>query len=80
MVRRARRSADSRGTHRSTKELEEAIKEYVTVYNEDTEPFIWTKSADQILESLRTYCQRISDTGHYIAVDTAAGAADSMQL
>ena len=53
-----------RGTHRSTKELEEAIKEYLTVYNEDPKPFIWTKSADQILESLKTYCERISDTGH----------------
>ena len=31
-----------RGTHRSTKELEEAIEEYLTVYNEDPKPFIWT--------------------------------------
>lgn len=53
-----------RGTHRSTKQLEEAIEEYLTVYNEDPKPFIWTKSADQILESLKTYCERISDTGH----------------
>ncbi len=42
-----------RGTHRSTKELEDAIKQYLKVYNEDPKPFIWTKSADQILESIK---------------------------
>ena len=29
-------------------------------YNEDPKPFIWTKSADQILESLKTYCVVLS--------------------
>ena len=53
-----------RGTHRSTEELEQAIDEYLTVHNENPKPFIWTKSADQILESLKTYCEGISDTGH----------------
>ena len=53
-----------RGTHRSTKELEAAITEYLTVHNENPKPFVWTKSADQILESLKSYCQRISETGH----------------
>ena len=42
-----------RGTHRSTQELEQAIREYLTVYNENPKPFIWTKSADQILESVK---------------------------
>ena len=51
-----------RGTFRSTLALEKAIKEYLAVYNEDPKPFIWTKSADQILESLQSYCTRISDT------------------
>ncbi len=53
-----------RGTHRSTEELEQAIKEYLRVHNENPKPFIWTKSADQILESLKIYCERISETGH----------------
>ncbi len=52
------------GTYRSTLALEKAIKEYLEVYNENPKPFIWTKRADQILESLKTYCSRISDTGH----------------
>ena len=53
-----------RGSHRSTRELEKAINDYLAVYNEDPKPFIWTKSPDQILESVKKYCERISDTGH----------------
>ena len=53
-----------RGTHRSTTELEQAIEEYLRVHNENPKPFIWTKSADQIFESLKIYCERISETGH----------------
>lgn len=44
-----------RGTHRSTKELETAIQKYLDIYNENPKPFIWTKSADQILESVKNY-------------------------
>ena len=51
-----------RGTHRSNDELEEAIEEYSTAHNANPKPFIWTKSADQILESLKIYCERISET------------------
>ena len=45
-------------------ELEQAIQEYLAVYNEDPKPFIWTKSADQILESLKFYCEGMPETGH----------------
>jgi transposase len=54
-----------RGTHRSTKELEAAITTWVEHWNEDPKPFVWHKSADEILETLATYCQRLtSDSGH----------------
>lgn len=53
-----------RGIHRSTRELERAIKEFLDVHNSDPKPFIWTKTADQILESLARFCRRISDSGH----------------
>lgn len=53
-----------RGTHRSTVELERAIREYLNIYNEDPKPFIWTKSADAILASVARFCKRISDSGH----------------
>ena len=51
-----------RGTHRSTQALEKAIRDYLKVYNENPKPFIWTKNADQILESLKNDCTVISDT------------------
>lgn len=53
-----------RGTHRSTVQLETAIKNYLRLYNEDPRPFLWHKSADDILESLGRFCQRTSDSRH----------------
>lgn len=53
-----------RGTHRSTKELEAAITQWIDVWNEDPKPFVWHKSADEILETLAGYCARITDSGH----------------
>ena len=53
-----------RGVHRSTRELEAAIYHYLEITNHEPKPFIWTKTADQILASLARFCQRISDSGH----------------
>ena len=53
-----------RGTHRSTVELERAIREYLQIYNEQPQPFIWTKSADDILASIARFCERISESAH----------------
>ena len=53
-----------RGTHRSTKELESAIGQWIDQWNNEPKPFVWHKSADEILDTLATYCQRISDSGH----------------
>jgi len=53
-----------RGTHRSTAALERAIREYVDVSNENPVPFVWTKSADDILLSVKRFCMRISDSDH----------------
>ena len=47
-----------RGVLRSLKELEAAIREYIDVDNEDPKPFVWTKTADQILASIARYAQR----------------------
>jgi hypothetical protein len=47
-----------RGAFRSVKELEMAIREYIDVHNEDPEPFVWTKTADQISASIARYAQR----------------------
>ena len=53
-----------RGTHRSTKELEAAIRSWIGAWNDDPRPFVWHKTADEILDTLAEYCERISDSGH----------------
>lgn len=55
-----------RGAHRSTRALENAIREYVNLTNESPRPFVWTKTADQILASVARCCQRSSDSGHWM--------------
>ena len=51
-----------RGVHQSSAELEAAIYRYLDVTNEDPKPFVWTKTADQILASVARFCQRTLDT------------------
>ncbi len=53
-----------RSAHRSTRELETAILRYIEHGNQDPKPFIWTKSADQILASIARFCERTSASGH----------------
>jgi transposase len=53
-----------RGVFRSTRDLEQAIERYLARHNENPKPFIWTKSADEILQALAWTCQRINDSGH----------------
>ena len=53
-----------RGTHRSTRALEAAIRDYLALTNDAPTPFVWTKTADDILASVARFCQRISDPGH----------------
>jgi transposase len=53
-----------RGTHRSVKELVASIRTWITNWNDDPRPFVWHKTADEILTNLAAYCSRISDSGH----------------
>jgi hypothetical protein len=57
-----------RGVHRSTRELEMAIELYIDATNINPKPFIWTKTPDQILETIAFTCnellQRTRDSGH----------------
>jgi transposase len=53
-----------RGTHRSTRELVASIRTWIERWNDEPKPFVWHKTADEILDSLAAYCQRISDSGH----------------
>lgn len=53
-----------RGTHRSTRQLEQAIRDYLDTHNADPKPFVWIKSANDILASIERFCLRISNSGH----------------
>jgi transposase len=53
-----------RGVHRSTRELEAAIRRYIDITNGQPKPFVWTKTADEILDSVARFCHRISNSGH----------------
>jgi transposase len=47
-----------RGAFPSLKKLESAIRVYIGVHNEDPKPFVWTRTADQILDSIARYARR----------------------
>ena len=53
-----------RSAHRSVQALEADVKAWIEEWNIDPKPFTWTKTADDILETLAAYCQRINDSGH----------------
>ena len=53
-----------RGTHRSVTELKDSIRHWVDTWNDNPRPYTWHKSADDILDTLATYIQRIPDSGH----------------
>ena len=46
-----------RGVHQSSSELEAAIYRYIDVTNNDPKPFVWTKTADQILTDVARFCR-----------------------
>ena len=47
------RRAIRRGSHQSVQALGDDIRDWVDAWNKNPRPFIWTKSAEQILESQR---------------------------
>ena len=53
-----------RGTHRSVRELEADIRGWIATWNDNPRPYVWTKTADQILASIARYCTRINDSRH----------------
>lgn len=54
----------SRGSFKSTRALEHTIKGYIAQTNAAPKPFVWTKTADEILDSVAQYCQRTSASHH----------------
>jgi transposase len=52
-----------RSAHRSVRDLTASIRSWIANWNEDPKPYVWHKTADEILDSLASYCQRINDSG-----------------
>ena len=53
-----------RGTHTSVRQLNDDIRAWIDTWNDNPRPYVWTKTADQILASIGNYCTRINDSGH----------------
>jgi transposase len=53
-----------RGVHRSVTALEKDIRSWLEVWNAQPRPYVWTKTADEILASLAAYCKRTKDSAH----------------
>lgn len=53
-----------RSAHRSTRALNTDIRAWIETWNDDPRPYVWTKTADQILQSISRYCTRINDSRH----------------
>jgi transposase len=53
-----------RGTHTSVRQLNTDIRAWIDTWNDNPRPYVWTKTADQILESVANYCRQINDSGH----------------
>jgi transposase len=53
-----------RGAHKSVQALEKEIRAWIADWNEHPKPFVWKKTAEEILDSLSRYLQRISGAAH----------------
>jgi transposase/transcriptional regulator with XRE-family HTH domain len=53
-----------RGSHASVQALEADIRDWIDDWNSHPRPFLWTKTAEEILDSLARFCRRISGAGH----------------
>ena len=53
-----------RGVHKSVQALEKDVRDWIKTWNDNPRPFVWTKTAEEILDSLARYISRISDARH----------------
>jgi transposase len=53
-----------RGVHKSVLALEHDVRQWINNWNDNPKPFVWTKTAEDILQSLSKYMAKISDAGH----------------
>jgi transposase len=53
-----------RGAHRSVRALNADIRAWIQDWNDHPRPYVWTKTAEDILDSIARYCTRINDSRH----------------
>jgi hypothetical protein len=53
-----------RSAQRSVAELERDTRGWINEWNKNPKPFVWAKTADDILDTLAAYCTRTNDSGH----------------
>jgi transposase len=49
-----------RGAHKSVQALEKDIRDWAASWNQNPKPFVWKKSAEEILDSLARYLRRVT--------------------
>jgi transposase len=54
-----------RSAYQSVRALNADIRAWIENWNENPQPYVWTKPAERILESIARYCQRINQTAHW---------------
>ena len=64
LVRRAHRQVAAPRHPPLGRELVASIRTWIERWNDDPKPYVWHKTADEILDNLATYCTRISNSGH----------------
>ena len=62
-----------RGVHNSVKALEDDIKAFIDAHNENPKPYKWVKSADQILASVRRFCEKLQETHEILIPNQESG-------
>jgi transposase len=53
-----------RSAHRTVTALEADLRQWTNAWNKNARPFTWTKTPEEIFESIAAYCQGINDSGH----------------
>jgi len=54
-----------RSTHRrSVRALNADVRDWIQTWNDNPRPYVWVKTANEILDSVASYCRRITDSGH----------------
>jgi hypothetical protein len=77
-LRRSSHRSLRRSSHRSVKALEDDVNAWIAAWNEHPKPFVWTKTADEILTSLARYCTR--NNKQLTTQDTSSAASDKVLL